>query len=55
MKARIKKIKEEIKRCEKEISEIKLTKSKALNVDIIKTLKSMSYESIKAILMQKEM
>lgn len=39
--------------CEKSIKGTKLTKSKALNVDIIKTLKSMAYENIKAILVKR--
>lgn len=54
MNEEIKKIKKGIKLCEKTIKETKLTKSKALNIDVIKTLKAMCYEKIKDILIRKE-
>lgn len=48
-------ISNEIKRTEKSIQGLKETKSKALNADVIKTLRAMTFIKIRDILNRKEM
>lgn len=54
-KDRLIEISNEVKRCEKNVQGIKEIKNKALNADMLKTLRSMAYITIKDILDRKEL